>query len=61
MKGEKCDSCEHYDTCPVTEIERVDDFTTATITYAKLEAVMLSSSDSAAFIKETCGGRRHYT
>lgn len=52
MKGEKCDSCEHYDTCPVTEIERVDDFTTATITYAKLEAVMLSSSDSAAFIKE---------
>ena len=52
MKGENCDSCEHYDTCPVTEIERVDDFTTSTITYAKLEAVMLSSSDSAAFIKE---------
>ena len=52
MKAEECDDCEHYDTCPVTEIERVDDFTTSTITYAKLEAVMLSSSDSAAFIKE---------
>lgn len=52
MKEEKCDSCENYDKCPVTEIERVDDFTTATITYAKLEAVMLSSSDSAAFIRE---------
>ena len=51
VKGEKCDDCEHYDTCPVTEIERVDDFTTATITYAKLEAVMLSSSDDAQFIR----------
>ena len=52
MKEEKCDDCEHYDTCPVTEIERVDDFTTATITYAKLESVMLSSSDSAELIRE---------
>lgn len=51
-KEEKCDSCKYYDKCPVTEVERVVNFTTATITYAKLEAVMLSSSDSAAFIRE---------
>ena len=52
MKDAKCDDCEDYDRCPVTEIERVNDFTTACITYAKLESVMLSTSDSSKFIRE---------
>jgi hypothetical protein len=52
MKEERCDGCEYYDGCPVTEIERVGDLTTVCITYAKLEAVMLSSSDSSKFIRE---------
>lgn len=52
MKEERCDDCEYYDGCPVTEIERVGEFTTGCITYAKLEAVMLSSSDSSQFIRE---------
>lgn len=49
---DRCDNCEDYETCPVTEIERVDNFTTATITYSKLESVMISTSESAAFIRE---------
>jgi len=49
---ERCADCDLYETCPVTEIERVGDFTTATITYSKLESVMLSSSDSAKLIRE---------
>jgi hypothetical protein len=52
MKEHSCDECEDYDECPVTEIERVEDFTTACITYSKLEAVMLSSSDNAQFIRD---------
>lgn len=52
MKDVKCDDCENYDGCPVTEIERVNDFTTACITYAKLESVMLSTSDSSKYIRE---------
>jgi len=30
-KGD-CSKCEEYQTCPVTEIERIDDFTVATMT-----------------------------
>jgi hypothetical protein len=51
MKEHSCDECEEYDECPLSEIERAEDFTTACITYAKLEAVMLSSSDNAEFIR----------
>jgi len=41
---EKCCECDGYETCPVTEIERIDNFTVATMTYAKLEAMMLSET-----------------
>ena len=49
---DRCADCEEYETCPITEIERVEHFTTVTITYSKLESVMLSSSETAEFIKE---------
>jgi hypothetical protein len=49
---DRCEGCEDYDKCPITEIERTEEFTTATITYSKLESLMLSSSDSSEFIKE---------
>ena len=49
---DRCEDCEDYCTCPITEIERIDDFTTATITYSKLESVMLSSSNSSEFVRE---------
>jgi len=49
---DRCADCEEYETCPITEIERIEDFTTATMTYSKLESVMLSSSESAEFIRE---------
>jgi hypothetical protein len=51
MMKDRCDDCEDYWTCPVTEIERIDHFTTATMTYSKMESVMLSSSDTAEYIK----------
>jgi hypothetical protein len=47
----RCADCDEYETCPVTELERTEDFTTATITYSKLESVMLSSSETAEFIR----------
>ena len=37
-----CKKCEEYNTCPVTEFERIDNFTVVTMTYAKLEAIMVS-------------------
>ena len=43
-KGD-CSKCEEYQTCPVTEIERIDDFTVLTMTYAKLEALMMSEKE----------------
>ena len=49
---DRCADCDEYETCPITELERVEDFTTATITYSKLESVMLSSSNSSEFIRE---------
>jgi hypothetical protein len=52
MKEHSCDECEEYEECPLSEIYRIRKFTTACITYAKLEAVMLSSSDSSNFIRE---------
>ena len=44
-KGE-CSKCEEYATCPVTEIERIDNFTVATMTYAKLEAIFMSEKET---------------
>ena len=41
---EDCSKCNDYLTCPVTEIERID-FTVATMTYAKLEALMMSEKE----------------
>ena len=43
-KGD-CSKCNDYQTCPVTEIERIDDFTVLTMTYAKLEALMMSEKE----------------
>lgn len=45
-----CVDCSDYWTCPITEIERIENFTTGTMTYAKLESVMLSTSDAAETI-----------
>jgi hypothetical protein len=45
----KCSECEHFETCPVTEIERVKDFTVVTMTYAKLEAIMMNEKEAAKF------------
>jgi hypothetical protein len=45
-----CGDCSDYWTCPITEIERIEDFTTGTMTYAKLESVMLSSPNAAETI-----------
>lgn len=51
MMKDRCDGCDEYETCPITEIERIDHFTTVTITYPKLESVMLSSSNSSNLIR----------
>ena len=47
-KGE-CSECDDYATCPVTEIERIDNFTVVTMTYAKLEAIIMSEKESKKF------------
>jgi hypothetical protein len=47
----KCSECDDYATCPVTEIERIGNFTVVTMTYAKLEAITMSGKESKKFGK----------
>jgi hypothetical protein len=48
---ENCKECDEYKTCPVTEIERISNFTVVTMTYAKLEAITMSGKESKKFGK----------
>lgn len=41
-----CSECDEKNRCPVTRIERVKNFTVATMTYSKLEATMMSGKES---------------
>lgn len=43
---EKCSKCNGYSTCPVTAIERIKNFTVVTMTYSKLEAIIMSEEES---------------
>jgi hypothetical protein len=51
-----CTDCPDFKECPVTEIERIEDLTTATTTYAKIESVMVSRSEAAQTIQERLSG-----
>jgi hypothetical protein len=42
----KCSDCGSYEFCPVTEIERISDFTVVGMTYAKLEAITMSKKEA---------------
>ena len=43
---DKCSKCDEYGICPVTAIERIDNFTVVTMTYSKLEAIIMSEEES---------------
>jgi len=42
----KCSECGSYETCSVTLIERIPDFTVVGMTYAKLEGIMMSKKEA---------------
>jgi len=47
-----CKTCEYFDSCPVTEILRVPNFSTASLTYAKIQALMTSKSPIAEKMRQ---------
>jgi hypothetical protein len=42
----KCSKCDSYETCPVTEIERISNPTAIGMTYAKLEGIVMSMEET---------------
>lgn len=42
----KCSKCDMYETCPITEIERITNPTVIGMTYAKLEGIMMSTKET---------------
>ena len=50
-----CSKCSGYDGCPITEILRRPNFETAAITYAKIQALMLSPSKTSNKIRQILG------
>ena len=43
---DRCSKCDEYSICPVTAIERIKSFTVVTMTYSKLEAIIMSEKES---------------
>lgn len=43
LVGDTCSKCEHFNVCPLTEIQRVEEFDAVSLTYDKLVAMKLSS------------------
>jgi hypothetical protein len=42
----RCSKCDEYSICPVTAIERIKNFIVVTMTYSKLEAIIMSEEES---------------